>query len=97
MLISRRKEGESLLIGDSIEVRIISVRGKKVVLGIVAPREIKIAAARLTEVELANTAAAVYSSDIDRLLQVRTRLGESAVFLFGGSKEANGTCDKKED
>jgi carbon storage regulator len=94
MLISRRREGETLWIGDNIEVRIVSVRGKRVILGIVAPREVKIAAAKLTEAELTNTAAAVHSTYVDRLVHGRTEFGESAVLLFGAAKEVNGRTNK---
>lgn len=97
MLISRRKEGESLLIGDNIEVRIVSVRGKKVILGVVAPRDVKIAAIRLTEAELSNTLAAAQSSNVNLLLNGRSGAGESAVLLFGGSHKTDKTADKEKE
>jgi carbon storage regulator len=95
MLISRRKEGESLLIGDSIEVRIVSVRGKKVILGVVAPREVKIAAAKLSDAELTNTAAAVHSANVDRLVNGRTQGGESPILFFGALNESGRPADKE--
>jgi carbon storage regulator len=61
MLISKRKEGETLRIGDNIELRIVSVRKKKVIIGIIAPREVSITATKLTDVEMANTMAAANS------------------------------------
>jgi carbon storage regulator len=42
MLIVTRKPGESIMIGDDIEVHIISVSGEKVRVGIQAPREIPV-------------------------------------------------------
>ena len=42
MMVTIRREGESILIGDSIEVRIIDVRRTKVKLGISAPRDLLI-------------------------------------------------------
>ena len=41
LVLSRRKE-ESIIVGDNIEVKIIEVRGKKVRLGITAPRSISV-------------------------------------------------------
>jgi carbon storage regulator len=96
MLISRRKEGETLLIGDNIEVRIVSVRGKRVILGVVAPRDVKISASKLTTAELSNTSAAVHSVNVDRLLQDRAAGGEAPVLLFSCPVEKNGAADKLE-
>jgi len=79
MLISRRKEGETVLIGDDIEVRIISLRKKKVILGIIAPRDVRIAATRLNEVEMANTMAAANS------IELPDHENEEVVFLLGNS------------
>lgn len=42
MLILSRKEGESLMIGDSIEVTTIRVHGKKVRIGIRAPKDVTV-------------------------------------------------------
>jgi carbon storage regulator len=40
MLVIRRRAGQSLLIGESIEIEIIEVASTKVKLGIRAPKEI---------------------------------------------------------
>ena len=42
MLILQRKEGESLLIGDEIEISILSVEAGRVRLAIEAPKSISI-------------------------------------------------------
>ena len=42
MLVLTRKAGESICIGDDVEVRIVSIRGKKVRLAIEAPREMSV-------------------------------------------------------
>ena len=42
MLVLTRKPGQSIMIGDSIEVSVLSVLGEKVRLGITAPREVAI-------------------------------------------------------
>lgn len=95
MLISRRKEGESLLIGDDVEVRIVSVRGKKVILGVVAPKHVRIAAARLSEAELHNTEAAAETPALDRLLKGHLDSAKP-VLIFGGPKTFPEPDDKKE-
>ncbi|MEK4136594.1 carbon storage regulator CsrA [Kurthia sp. FSL E2-0154] len=42
MLVLTRKVGESIMIGDGIEVKVISIDGDQVKLGIEAPRHIKV-------------------------------------------------------
>jgi carbon storage regulator len=42
MLVLTRRSHESIMIGDHIEVRVLSVVGEKVRIGIQAPREIPV-------------------------------------------------------
>ena len=42
MLVLTRKEQESLLIGDEIRIQIIRIEGDRVIVGIDAPKNIKI-------------------------------------------------------
>lgn len=42
MLVLTRKEGETLLLGDDIEVRVVRIDGEHVRLGIVAPRSVRV-------------------------------------------------------
>lgn len=42
MLVLTRKSGQTLVLGDSIEVRVLRVDGDEVRLGIVAPRSISV-------------------------------------------------------
>lgn len=42
MLILTRKIGESLLIGDNVEITVLSIRGGQVKLGVKAPKEISV-------------------------------------------------------
>jgi carbon storage regulator len=42
MLVLTRKPGQSIMIGDGIEVQVLSVAGEKIRLGITAPREVSI-------------------------------------------------------
>ena len=39
MLVLSRQKDESIMIGDDVEITIVDVRGDKVRLGIVAPRD----------------------------------------------------------
>ncbi len=42
MLVLSRNKDESIIIGDDIEITIVDVRGDKVRLGIVAPRNVSV-------------------------------------------------------
>jgi carbon storage regulator len=42
MLVLTRKPSQSIMIGDGVEVQVLSVAGEKVRLGITAPRDISI-------------------------------------------------------
>jgi carbon storage regulator len=42
MLVLTRKANESIMIGDNIEISVLSVLGEKVRLGIQAPREVPV-------------------------------------------------------
>ena len=42
MLVIRRREGESVLIGDGVEVEVLEIAGNQVKIGISAPREVLI-------------------------------------------------------
>ena len=42
MLVLTRKPGQSIIIGDGVEVQVLAVAGEKVRLGIAAPRDISI-------------------------------------------------------
>lgn len=64
MLALTRRAGQSLLIGDSVEVRVIRIDGDRVVLGILAPRDIavvrdELAAEIAAETHRASDAAAI--------------------------------------
>lgn len=42
MLVLTRKEDESIMIGDEIEVKILDIKENQVKVGIVAPREVTV-------------------------------------------------------
>jgi carbon storage regulator len=57
MLVMQRREGESILIGDDIEIRILAVNGSRVKVGIEAPRRIPVLAREVHLVRAENIAA----------------------------------------
>lgn len=65
MLVLTRKPGQSILIGDNIEVKIIDVQGDQVRIGINAPKDTSILRKELMdEVRQANREAVVDSFGI---------------------------------
>ncbi len=42
MLVLTRKHNESIIIGDSVEITVVEIKGDQVKLGISAPRDIKV-------------------------------------------------------
>ena len=49
MLVLKRKVGEKVMVGDSIELQVLAVEGDNVKLGFVAPRHIQILRKELYE------------------------------------------------
>ncbi|BBN98221.1 carbon storage regulator CsrA [Sporolactobacillus terrae] len=60
MLILTRKQGESIRIGDDIEVNVVSVSGDQVKLGITAPRSIDVNRSEIYEAILNENSNAVH-------------------------------------
>lgn len=58
MLIIRRRAGESVLIGEEVEIQVVEVNGNRVKLGIVAPPDVLIFRKELKIAEQQNLAAA---------------------------------------
>jgi carbon storage regulator len=68
MLVLTRRTGESLMIGDEIEISIIEVQGDKARIGITAPKEIRILRKELLdEVRSTNAQAAAVEISLDAL------------------------------
>lgn len=71
MLVLTRKENESIMIGDSIEVKLLDVKDNQVKIGIAAPKDVTV---HRKEVYLAiqqenkQAAAATQVDDISKLI-----------------------------
>ncbi len=63
MLVTFRREGESILIGGEIEISILDIRRSKVKLGVKAPRQFAITTKEMQLVKEQNLAAAQPRSD----------------------------------
>ena len=69
MLVLTRRPGQSILVGDDIELVVVRIEGDRVVLGIDAPRAIRVVRAELLrDVEAENHAAAAERERIRELL-----------------------------
>jgi len=70
MLVLTRKKGESIQIGEDIEIQIVSIQGDQVKIGINAPKHIEIHRKEIyQEIKLENTNAAI---GIDGLISLLT-------------------------
>lgn len=70
MLILQRKAGESLLIGEDITVRVVSVDGTRVRLAIAAPEDVPILRSELVIAAAANRDSAMEESAPAELLDL---------------------------
>ncbi|MGV3024290.1 carbon storage regulator CsrA [Clostridium thermobutyricum] len=72
MLVIRRKEGESFIIGDDIEIKIVALENGTVQIGIDAPKEIEILRKELyKEVETENKKAMDF--DLEMLKNIKLK------------------------
>jgi carbon storage regulator CsrA len=53
MLVLARKPGEAVQIGDQVELRVLSISGNRVRLGLVCPRNVRIMRSELIEFQFA--------------------------------------------
>lgn len=72
MLVLTRRPGQSILVGDSVELVVVRIEGDRVVLGIEAPREVRVVRAELLrDLEHENRAAAEARAHIRALITGR--------------------------
>lgn len=76
MLVIRRGRGESLRIGDDIEIEVLDVGGSQVKLGIRAPREIPVVRREIAVTAETNRAAS-QGSPMEALEALAARLARS--------------------
>ncbi|UOQ94396.1 carbon storage regulator CsrA [Halobacillus shinanisalinarum] len=70
MLVLNRKAGESIRIGDDIELKVVSVEGGQVKLGIDAPKHVEIHRQEVyAAIQSENTEAATFSENLLDLLK----------------------------
>jgi len=66
VLILRRREGESIRIGDEIEVEIVQIGANKVRVGVRAPEHIRVVRKEVQEVGEENAAAGSITPEMQR-------------------------------
>lgn len=65
MLVLSRKKGESIIIGDNIELKVLGVDGEQVKLGIIAPKTVTIHRKEVfEEIQRQNKEALVVNADL---------------------------------
>ena len=80
MLLIRRRAGESILIGEDIEIQIVDLTPSRVKIGIAAPREVVVLRKEVKLSSEQNIAASVSLNPVavERLLQNLVKPGEPA-------------------
>jgi carbon storage regulator len=69
MLVLTRRPGQSILVGDNVELVVVRIEGDRVVLGIDAPREVRVVRAELLrDVEAENQEALAARGRIRELI-----------------------------
>lgn len=72
MLVLSRKKGESLMIGDNIEVKVLGIEGDQVKIGIVAPRAVAVHRSEVYEsIQQQNREALQVTSDFVKNLKLK--------------------------
>ena len=70
MLVLSRKKGETIHIGNDIEVKILAVEGEQIKIGIVAPKSVKVHRSEVFEAIQAQNKAAL-NANLDVLKQFK--------------------------
>lgn len=87
MLVMRRREGETILIGEEIEIHIAHIGRSRVKIAIEAPREMRVVAKERKVVGDQNRAAAlgeaVFPALVARALEKAGKLGPASPICVG--------------
>lgn len=73
MLILSRKKGESIQIGDGIEVRIVAIQGDQVKIGIDAPKHVDVFRKEIYDQIQGENKQATASSNLIKLIPKKTK------------------------
>jgi carbon storage regulator len=73
MLVLTRKENESIMIGNEIEVKVLDVKDNQVKIGIVAPREVAVHRREVYLAIQAENAQAATAPNVDGLSKLIPR------------------------
>jgi len=84
MLILSRKVGESVTIGNDIVIKVVSLSGNQIRLGITAPREVRVLREEIFDAMQAENRAAANAADSAR------RLGDAHRRLRKRTQERSG-------
>jgi len=71
MLVLTRREDESIMIGDNVEVKVLDIKDSQVKLGIVAPRDVEVHRREVYQAiqdENAQAATADQLDDVSKLI-----------------------------
>ncbi len=79
MLIIRRRRGESIVIGEDIEIEILETSPTQVKLGISAPKEVIVLRSEIRVTRDVNRAASTQSPDPDKLSQLVEQIRENTL------------------
>lgn len=101
MLILQRKAGESLVIGEDITVRVVSVDGMRVRLAISAPEDVPILRSELVTATAANRDSAMEETApaelLDLLGGVLSQKGEGSAAAPQAGEQPPAPPERKED
>ncbi len=66
MLVLKRKAGESIIVADNIEIKVIEVEEGRIKIGIDAPKEVSIVRKEVLDETKAENKTATESSNLDK-------------------------------
>lgn len=78
MLIIRRRRGESIVIGEDIEIEILETSPTQVKLGISAPKDITVLRSEIRVTRDVNRASSIPDPDPDKLSQLVEQLRDNS-------------------
>lgn len=87
MLIIRRRRGESIVIGEDIEIEILETSPTQVKLGISAPKDVTVLRSEIRVTRDVNRVASAQSPDPEKLTELVEKLRENTLSPAAGSPE----------